>query len=586
MGMTNILTRLKSKLAKIYAENGWNLEIMKFWRVATMRRFKKVAIGTLVILIGVAFVLFLILREPTKLVSIQDFNTLLHSNKIQSIKMDDRYIYLKVDFKIYKTARVGWKDSLQFPTNIPIEILEEDNTTQQILDLVVIFFFLVLLALILRFAWNKKNYPVQASYDNALKAQSPPMPSLHATLPSVRFEDVAGTKEVKEELYEIVDYLKNPKKYQDLKIKLPKGVLLVGPPGVGKTMIAKALASEAKVPFFYHSGSAFVQIYVGVGAKRVRELFAKAKAFSPSIVFIDEIDAVGKARGHQRNDEREATLNQLLTEMDGFEESAQVIVIGATNKIDVMDEALLRSGRFDRRIFISLPDLEERIQILESYLKDKQHSLDCKEVAKICVGFSGAMLSSLVNESALNALRRNAAQITMQDILEIKDKIAFGKKKNVALSEQEKNLYALYQSAKAFSAYWLEVEFDKVLLMGDFLMASDQKVRSQSEMNNSIKVYLSGMIILELFFQEHYTLVKDDLKHAFEIAKRMCEDYAMGHKFIGDRTDMEALLGTLYKEQKEFLGNSKVQVEAIAKELLEKEKLSKIQMQEILRSFV
>ncbi|CCF79828.1 Cell division protein FtsH [Helicobacter bizzozeronii CCUG 35545] len=362
---------------------------------------------------------------------------------------------------------------------------------------------------------------------------------------------------------------------------------MVGPPGVGKTMIAKALASEAKVPFFYHSGSAFVQIYVGVGAKRVRELFAKAKAFSPSIVFIDEIDAVGKARGHQRNDEREATLNQLLTEMDGFEESAQVIVIGATNKIDVMDEALLRSGRFDRRIFISLPDLEERIQILESYLKDKQHNLDCKEVAKICVGFSGAMLSSLVNESALNALRRNATQITMQDILEIKDKIAFGKEKKCRFERAKKKiLYALYQSAKAFSAYWLEVEFDKVLLMGDFLMASDQKVRSQSEMNNSIKVYLSGMIILELFFQEHYTLVKDDLKHAFEIAKRMCEDYAMGHKFIGDRTDMEALLGTLYKEQKEFLGNSKMQVEAIAKVLLEKEKLSKIQMQEILRSFV
>ncbi|WP_240451754.1 AAA family ATPase [Helicobacter sp. L8] len=500
--------------------------------------------------------------------------------------MDENYIYLKVDFKTYKTARVGWKDSLQFPSNIPIEILKEENTTQQLLDMVIIFFFLIVLALLLRFAWSKKNLPLPSAYDNALKLQSTGLPSLHATLPSVRFEDVAGTKEVKEELYEIVDYLKNPKKYQALKIKLPKGVLLVGPPGVGKTMIAKALACEAKVPFFYHSGSAFVQIYVGVGAKRVRELFAKAKAFSPSIVFIDEIDAVGKARGHQRNDEREATLNQLLTEMDGFEESSQVIVIGATNKIDVIDEALLRSGRFDRRIFISLPDLQERVQILDSYLKDKQHDLDCKEVAKICVGFSGAMLASLVNESALNALRRNAQVITMRDILEVKDKIAFGKKKHVALSEQEKNLYALYQSAKAISAYWLEVEFDKVLLVGDFLVASDQKVRSQSEMNNSIKVYLSGMIILELFFQEHYTLAKEDLKHAFEIAKRMCEEYGMGHKFIGDRADMEALLGALYKEQKEFLSNSKMQVQAMAKVLLEKERLSKTQLQEILRSFV
>ncbi len=550
----------------------------------TMPRSKKALIGGFALLVGVIFIAFLLFREPTELVSIRDFNALLHSDKIQSIKIDSHYIYLKINFKIYKTARLGWKDSMQFPTNIPIEVLQESKTTEQLLDLVIIFFFLVLLAILLRFVWSRKTL-LQPSYETP-KLQNTPLPSLHATLPNVRFADVAGTKEVKEELYEIVDYLKNPKKYQELKIKLPKGVLLVGPPGVGKTMIAKALASEAKVPFFYHSGSAFVQIYVGVGAKRVRELFAKAKAFSPSIIFIDEIDAVGKARGHQRNDEREATLNQLLTEMDGFEESAQVIVIGATNKIDVIDEALLRSGRFDRRIFISLPDLEERVQILQSYLKDKNHTLDCMEVAKICVGFSGAMLASLVNESALNALRHNTQVITMRDILEVKDKIAFGKKKNVALSEQEKNLYALYQSAKALSAYWLEVAFDKVLLVGDFLIASDQRILSKSEMNNNIKVYLSGMIILELFFQEHYTLAKDDLKHALEIAKRMCEEYGMGDKFIGDRADMEALLSTLYKEQRDFLSNSRMQVEAMAKILLEKEKLSKSQMQEILRSFV
>ncbi|WP_285758459.1 ATP-dependent metallopeptidase FtsH/Yme1/Tma family protein [Helicobacter heilmannii] len=551
----------------------------------TLRRYKKAIIGGLALLVGVVFVVFLFFREPTRLVSIQDFNALLRSEKIQSIKIDSRYIYLKTRFKVYKTARLGWTDSMQFPTNIPIEVLSEDNTTQQLLDMVIIFFFLVLLAVILRLAWSKKAL-LQPSIDAAQARPSTPQPPLRATLPSVRFKDVAGTKEVKEELYEIVDYLKNPKKYQDLKIKLPKGVLLVGPPGVGKTMIAKALAAEAKVPFFYHSGSAFVQIYVGVGAKRVRELFAKAKAFSPSIVFIDEIDAVGKARGHQRNDERETTLNQLLTEMDGFEESSQVIVIGATNKIDVMDEALLRSGRFDRRIFISLPDLEERIQILESYLQDKQHNLDCLEVAKICVGFSGAMLSSLVNESALNALRRNAAQISMKDILEVKDKIAFGKKKNVTLSEQEKNLYALYQSAKALSAYWLEVEFDKVLLVGEFLVASDRRILSKSEMNNSIKVHLSGMIVLDLFFKESYTLAKDDLKHALETAKKMCEEYGMGHKFIGDRSDVEALLSALYTEQREFLGNFKAQVQAMAQALLDKEKLSKTQIQEILRSFV
>jgi len=245
----------------------------------------------------------------------------------------------------------------------------------------------------------------------------------------VSFKDVAGIQDVKEELEEIVDFLKNPARYKRYGITLPKGVLLVGPPGVGKTMIAKAVAGEASVPFFYQSGATFVQIYVGMGAKRVKELFSQAKANAPSIIFIDEIDAVGRARGGMRNDERESTLNQLLTEMDGFEDSSGVIVIAATNKIDIIDEALLRSGRFDRRIFISLPDKNDRLEILKAYMRNKPTEVDLESLANMSVGFSGAALATFVNEAAINALRRGSTILELGDFVAVRQKVLMGKKK-------------------------------------------------------------------------------------------------------------------------------------------------------------
>lgn len=398
---------------------------------------------------------------------------------------------------------------------------------------------------------------------------------------AVRFKDVAGISEVKEELVEIIDYLKNPKHYQDLGITLPKGVLLVGPPGVGKTMIAKAVAGEAGVPFFYQSGSSFVQIYVGMGAKRVRELFARAKAKAPSIIFIDEIDAVGKARGNTRSDEREATLNQLLTEMDGFEDSSGVIVIAATNKMEVLDEALLRSGRFDRRIYVELPNLQEREHILGLYLQDKKHELDIEEVARLCVGFSGAALAALVNESALNALRRKSNVIQKEDILATKDKVLIGKKKVLSLSEKEKEILALYQGAKALSAYWLEVDFDKIALVSESFRAVDKEIVSKQELMAQIKVALSGNIAVSYIYQQSFSNAKEDIARAKGIAMQMCEEYGMSERLLSDSSDVAAILESAQSEMREFITNSKTALLAISKALQERERLNKDEIKAI-----
>lgn len=552
-----------------------------------MKNKNNLFIGIIGIVIVCILLIFMLSRDNSTLLSPSSFEALMDSEPPSTLFVDNDYIHFKIDGKAYKVARFTIDPSLF--KNIPICV---ENTRS-----IDIFFYIalgiILAAIVFVLFWRKRlknqllspslmnvNQSATFKEDNASKST---LESSSLTS-SVRFKDVAGIKEVKDELIEIIDYLKNPQKYQSLGISLPKGVLLVGPPGVGKTMIAKAVAGEANVPFFYQSGSSFVQIYVGMGAKRVRELFSKAKANAPSIVFIDEIDAVGKARGEGRNDEREATLNELLTEMDGFEENNSVIVIGATNNIEVMDEALLRSGRFDRRIYIDLPDLEERIQIFQIYLENKKYNLDLSEISKMCVGFSGAMISSVVNESALNALRRGSQSIQLQDVLDVKDKVALGKKKILAFSEEEKNILSLYQSAKAVSAYWLDVDFDKVTLVSDFIIDKDKEILSKSEMNNRIKVYLSGIIALEVIMNEKYTNAKEDIKKAKNIAEEMSKSYGMAERIIGNDSDVSRILSSAYVEQMEFLNNSKQSILILAKILIEKERLSKQNIQEIMKN--
>jgi len=338
---------------------------------------------------------------------------------------------------------------------------------------------------------------------------------------NITFKDVAGIKSVKEELEEVVDFLNNPKKYQKHNISLPKGVLLVGPPGVGKTLIAKAVAGEADVPFFYQSAPSFVHIYVGMGAKRVKELFTIAKSQAPSIIFIDEIDAIGKQRGLGSNDEREATLNELLTQMDGFESNSGVMLIAATNKIEVLDEALLRAGRFDRRVFLTLPSREDRLNILKLYLKNKNYDFDVEKLAFDTSGFSSAALATLVNESLLHMVKREDNKLQAQDIEIAKQKIQYGKKQINILNDQQKDVLATYQAGKAY------ITKEKIKLFENGVLQKELIYPSKSELINEIKKYLSGIVSLEIIKNETYVVFEDELKQAYTIASKMVNDYKM-----------------------------------------------------------
>ena len=401
------------------------------------------------------------------------------------------------------------------------------------------------------------------------------------TTSNITFKDVAGISEVKEELVEIVDFLKNPQKYKSFGINLPKGVLLVGPPGVGKTLIAKALAGEAGVPFFYQSGSSFVQMYVGVGAKRVRDLFSRAKAMAPSIIFIDEIDAIGKARGSLRNDEREATLNQLLTEMDGFEGSEGVIVIGATNKVELLDEALLRPGRFDRRIFVELPGLKDRLEILKVHMRGKPFKGNLENIAKMTVGFSGAALASLVNEASIYALKQNKKYIEESDFYAVKDKVLVGKKRLNTYSNKEKEILSYYQASKAVIASWLGVDFDRISLVKDDFKEEDKEIISKTELMSKIETFLAGRVAVEDKFNEKFSNAHKDLKKAREIAIQMVKDYGMGESVIGDEREISDILNKAYSEVKVLYNSNKEIIERAYEVMLKNEVLHKEDIEKI-----
>ena len=345
--------------------------------------------------------------------------------------------------------------------------------------------------------------------------------NIQAVKSEISFKDIAGIKEIKGELEEIIDFLNNPSKYLEFGVKLPKGVLLVGPPGVGKTLIARAVAGEAKVPFFYQSGASFVQIYVGMGAKKVRELFMKAKASAPAIVFIDEIDAIGKKRGGKTNDEREATLNELLTQMDGFDGESGVIVIAATNKIEVLDEALLRAGRFDRRVFINLPNIEDREKILELYLKNKNYEFDLEKLATQTSGFNSAALSTLINEALLNMIKRESKILEECDIEVAKKKIEFGKKDLIILDDKQKEILGIYQASKAF------ISKTSISLFDEGILKNDSIYPSYSELLENIKRYLAGSIGVEVIKKEKFAVNNDDIKKAYELAQIIVNDYKM-----------------------------------------------------------
>lgn len=421
-----------------------------------------------------------------------------------------------------------------------------------------------------------------------------------------KFSDVAGIDEVKEELMEVVDFLKTPERFLQTGARAPKGVLLLGNPGTGKTLLAKAVAGESNANFFTMSGSEFVEMYVGVGAARVRDLFKKAKADSPSIIFIDEIDAVGGKRssGPNRSDsEREQTLNQLLVEMDGFDTDSKVIVIAATNREDMLDSALLRAGRFDRKINVTPPDLKGRTEILAIHSKNKKLSSDVslEAIAKITAGFVGADLANLVNEAAILASRKNSSEITMEDFDDAIDKIGLGLgKKGRIIKPQEKKLLAYHEAGHALMAELLEDAdpVHKVTIVsrgsaGGFMMPlpEEKLVTTSKELIAQIKVLFGGRASEEIVFNDISTGAYSDIKKATEIARTYIEKVGMNNNigpvnienenyYSSDITmrevdlEIREMLGKEYRQTIEILKENREKLDKIAGLLVEKETIT------------
>ena len=433
------------------------------------------------------------------------------------------------------------------------------------------------------------------------------------------FKDVAGLTEEKEEVQELIDFLKNPKKFTNMGARIPKGVLLVGPPGTGKTLLARAVAGEAKVPFYYISGSDFVELFVGIGASRVRDMFKQAKMNAPCLIFIDEIDAVGRQRGTGLgggHDEREQTLNQLLTEMDGFGANEGIIIIAATNRPDVLDPALLRPGRFDRQVTVSLPDKNARIEILKVHAKNKilDKNITLEYLAKRTPGFSGADLENLLNEAALLAVRRNKKEITMAEIDEATDRVLMGPAKvTKKYTDKEKKLVAFHEAGHAVLGLKLDGanEVQKITIIprghaGGYTMMTPKEESfnyTKKELLESICGLLGGRVAEEVTFGEITTGAHDDFKKATKIARSMVTEYGMSNlgpmmleepdenTFLGrDYTknrnisdtvaheideEMRSIINNCYEKTKKIITENKDLLKLIANTLLEEETITK-----------
>jgi len=385
------------------------------------------------------------------------------------------------------------------------------------------------------------------------------------------FKDMAGAKEAKEELKEIVEFLRFPKKFHELGAKIPRGVLLLGAPGTGKTLLARSVAGEAQVPFFHMSGSEFVEMFVGVGASRVRSLFQKAKKNSPCIVFIDEIDAVGRRRGSGlggSHDEREQTLNQILVEMDGFEPTQNIIVIAATNRPDVLDPALLRPGRFDRRVIIDLPDLKDREEILKVHARKKPlaKNVDLNKIAARTAGFSGAELANLLNEAAILAARNNKKEIVNEDLFEAIEKVMIGpERKSRVITDKEKKITAYHEAGHALVAHFSPsadpVHKISIIARGTAggytlkVPTEDRHMHSKSEFISEIAVLLAGHLVEKTIYGEVTTGATSDLRRATALARSLVMDYGMsdhlGPRTYGEKEEM-IFLGREIHEQRNY----------------------------------
>ncbi|OGC41500.1 cell division protein FtsH, partial [candidate division WOR-1 bacterium RIFOXYD2_FULL_36_8] len=522
-------------------------------------------IGILILMI-----LFPVFPVPQKAeeLSFSDFLNRVDKNEIKSIKISGEDISgILKDKKEFKTRAVNYPNLIsslrEKNVDIKVEPPMENNWLFGLLAqiLLPLLFFAFLWWLLLRQAQSANN--------QAMSFGRSPAKSLEKKA-DVTFADVAGVDEAKDELKEIVDFLKNPQKYQKLGAKMPKGLLLVGAPGTGKTLLARAIAGEAGVPFLTISGSDFVEMFVGVGASRVRAVFKQAKKVTPSIIFMDEIDAVGRHRGAGLgggHDEREQTLNQLLVEMDGFDPKTNVIVIAATNRPDILDPALLRPGRFDRRVILDKPDLNGRVAILKIHARGKPlaNDVDLNVVARRTPGFTGADLENILNEGAILAARSEKTQITMIEVEEAIDRVMAGpEKKSRAISDKEKNIIAHHEVGHALMSKVLPhadpVHKISILPRGmalGYTLAlpiEDKYLISKSQVLDEIKVLLGGRVAEEIIFNEVTSGAHNDLERATDLAKKMVCEFGMSN--LGPRTfgrkDHQIFLGRDIAEMKDY----------------------------------
>jgi len=478
-------------------------------------------------------------------VSLSEITKGYNERKYSKILIRDSKVYATtstgVVLQSYKemldtVSQLGWNDP-ENPTVVQVENREAANMFFSVLpDL--LFFLLVIGGVI----WLFRG--ISRSQNNAMSFGKSKARVADAKQVKTRFKDVAGVAEAKEELVEVVDFLKAPKKYLDIGAKIPKGVLLVGSPGTGKTLLARAVAGEAGVPFFSISGSEFVEMFVGVGASRVRDLFVRAKRNAPCIIFIDEIDAVGRQRGGAGfgggHDEREQTLNQILTEMDGFEQGTNVIVMAATNRPDVLDSALLRPGRFDRHVYLDKPDIDAREEILAVHARNKPlaKGIDLHAIARQTVGMTGADLESVMNEAAIFAAKRNRKSIVQQDIVDALEKVSIGpERKSRKLSQKEKEITAYHELGHAIVGHLCK-ESDKlhkvsIVSRGSalgvtwFLPEEDQYTTSRTKFLDEICGLLGGRAAEKLIFNDISTGASNDIERASQIARNMAMRYGM-----------------------------------------------------------
>jgi len=505
-----------------------------------------------------------------------------------------------------------------------IGTIASDNSGNLIINLLItVVPTLLIVFLLFRFMRN-----MRAGQDQAMGfGRSRARVSRDAERPQVSFADVAGADEAKEELKEIVEFLKEPDKFIRLGARVPKGVLMVGPPGTGKTLMARAVAGEAGVPFFSISGSEFVEMFVGVGASRVRDLFDRAKTESPAIVFIDEIDAVGRQRGAGLgggHDEREQTLNQILVEMDGFETGTNVIVLASTNRPDILDPALLRPGRFDRKVMMDNPDVKGRLEILKVHSKGKPfaQSVDLESIAKITPGFSGADLENLVNEGAILAARRNLKNIGMSELQEAMERVIMGpERKTRVISESEKRKIAYHEAGHAILQHVLEHAdpVHKITIVprgraGGYVMSlpeGDTMLKSREEFEDEIVAAMGGRAAEEIVFNQLTTGASSDLQQATRIARSMVTKFGMsdllgprsydsssGNIFLGRElsesreysehyaeeidNEVKRILQTGYNRAKSILSGSRHILDQLAVTLIEQETINRPEFEDIM----